>query len=139
MMIFQIKKTTFVVSAGVLTPSRFKAPPQSYSDPSPFQTSLLKAFAPFIDVNSKDWQWSENSDLLLSSLPICSLISIISSSPFRGLLLTQDVVKMIIFKVNIVRPWAVSFNAGWSVCDRITSSLVRRVHEFAPHYRIIRT
>jgi hypothetical protein len=128
--IADIQKQPFVESIGLLTPSRFKSSIQSSSDRFPFFTDISFESVPndFIDVTSKDWKWD----------PSASFVPIIAPNMFldfynfqfsfsQGLpQLTQQVVKMIVFKINLYGPnGLVTLNGrivGFS--DRITSLLV---------------
>jgi hypothetical protein len=126
----KLKQQNFIDDVGILTPSRYKASVQSYSDRFPFYTEISFESVPssFIDVNSKDWKWDEQSNYIPMIAPNMFLdfynfqFSLSQNLPQ----LTQDVVKMIVFKVNINTPGGiVSFNGrvvGFS--DRITSLLV---------------
>lgn len=126
----KIKQQKFIDDVGILTPSRYKASVQSYSDRFPFYTEISFESVPssFIDVNSKDWKWDDQSNYIPMIAPNMFLdfynfqFSLSQNLPQ----LTQDVVKMIVFKVNINTPsGTVSFNGrvvGFS--DRITSLLV---------------
>jgi hypothetical protein len=57
----KIKQQPFIDDIGILTPSRYKASVQSYSDRFPFYTEISFESVPssFIDVNSKDWKWDD--------------------------------------------------------------------------------
>ena len=128
--ISKLKQQSFVEDAGILTPSRFKASIQSYSDRFPFYTDISFESVPtaFIDVNSKDWKWNEADNFIPMIAPNMFLdiynfqFSLSQNLPQ----LTQDIVKMIVFKVNInTDKGPVSFNGrivGFS--DRISSLLV---------------
>lgn len=61
--IADLKKQPFVNSFGLLTPCSFKVSGESISDRIPFTTDLFFESVPdeFIDVQSKDWSWDENS------------------------------------------------------------------------------
>ena len=52
----------FTNAVGLLSPSRFKASIQSYSERFPFYTDIAFESVPdaFIDVTSKDWKWDES-------------------------------------------------------------------------------
>ncbi len=128
--IAQLKKQSFVDEVGILTPSRFKASVESYSDRFPFSTDISFESVPssFIDVNNANWKWDENSNYI----PIIAPNMFLDFYNFQFSLsqnlpqLTQDIVKIIIFKLNIhTAKGTISFNAkivGFS--DRITSLLV---------------
>lgn len=125
-----LKKQSFVESVGLLTPSRFKASIQSYSDRFPFFTDIAFETVPndFIDVTSKDWKWSETAAFVPIIAPNMFLDFYNFQFSFSQNLpqLTHDVVKMIVFKINLYGPnGIVSFNGrvvGFS--DRISSLLV---------------
>jgi hypothetical protein len=125
-----LKKQVFVESTGSLTPSRFKASIQSSSDRFPFFTDIAFESVPkdFIDVTSKDWKWDENAAFVPIIAPNMFLDFYNFQFSFSQNLpqLTQQVVKMIVFKVNIYSPnGLVTFNGkvvGFS--DRISSLLV---------------
>jgi hypothetical protein len=140
----KLKHQPFIDDVGILTPSRFKAAVQSNSDRFPFYTeiSFESVPAPFIDVNSTEWKWEPNSDFIPMIAPNMFLDFYNFQFSFSQNLpqLTQEVVKMIVFKVIIyTNNGPVSFNArvvGFS--DRITSLLVpQEFMDFAnQHYSI---
>ena len=126
----KLKQQHFIDDIGILTASRFKASVQSNSDRFPFYTDISFESVPtaFIDVNSKDWKWKEGDDFIPMIAPNMFLdiynfqFSLSQNLPQ----LTQDIVKMIVFKVNInTDKGPVSFKGrivGFS--DRISSLLV---------------
>ena len=126
----KIKQQKFIEDVGILTPSRYKASVQSYSEMFPFYTEISFESVPasFIDVNNKDWKWNNQSNYIPMIAPNMFLdfynfqFSLSQNLPQ----LTQELVKMIVFKVNIHTPGGmVSFNGrvvGFS--DRISSLLV---------------
>jgi hypothetical protein len=126
----ELKKQSFVESVGLLTPSRFKASIQSSSDRFPFFTDIAFESVPkdFIDVTSKDWKWDESAAYVPIIAPNMFLDFYNFQFSFSQNLpqLTQGVVKMIVFKVNMYGPnGLVTFNGrivGFS--DRISSLLV---------------
>lgn len=126
----KLKRQPFIDDVGILTPSRYKASIQSYSDRFPFSTDIAFESVPasFIDVNSADWKWDENSNLIPMIAPNMFLDFYNFQFSFSQNLpqLTQDVVKMIVFKVTInTAHGPANFNGrvvGFS--DRITSLLV---------------
>ena len=128
--ISNLKQQPFVESVGLLTPSRFKASIQSSSDRFPFFTDIAFESVPndFIDVTSKDWKWSETASFVPIIAPNMFLDFYNFQFSFSQNLpqLTNAVVKMIVFKVNIYGTQGiVSFNGrvvGFS--DRISSLLV---------------
>ena len=128
--IADLKKQFFVESVGLLTPSRFKASIQSASDRFPFFTDIAFESVPndFIDVTSKDWKWDETASFVPIIAPNMFLDFYNFQFSFSQNLpqLTHQVVKMIIFKVNVYGPnGIITFNGrvvGFS--DRISSLLV---------------
>jgi hypothetical protein len=128
--ISKLKQQAFIDDIGILTPSRFKASVQSYSDRFPFSTDISFESVPanFIDVNSKEWKWNESSSFIPMIAPNMFLDFYNFQFSFSQNLpqLTQDIVKMIVFKVTIITDKGpVDFNGrivGFS--DRITSLLV---------------
>ena len=128
--ITDLKKQPFVESVGLLTPSRFKASIQSSSDRFPFFTDIAFESVPndFIDVTSKDWKWDETAAFVPIIAPNMFLDFYNFQFSFSQNLpqLTQPVVKMIVFKVNVYGPnGLITFNGrvvGFS--DRISSLLV---------------
>ena len=128
--ISKLKRQPFIDDVGILTPSRFKAAVASYSDRFPFSTDIAFESVPasFIDVNSKDWVWNEQRNFIPMIAPNMFLDFYNFQFSFSQNLpqLTQDIVKMIVFKVTInTDNGPVYFNGrivGFS--DRITSLLV---------------
>ncbi|MEN9684965.1 MAG: hypothetical protein RLZZ28_751 [Bacteroidota bacterium] len=125
-----IKNQPFVEKVGLLTPSRFKASIQSSSDRFPFFTDIAfeSVGAEFIDVQSSGWDWKETSPYIPIIAPNMFLDFYNFQFSFSQNLpqLTQQVVQMIVFKVNVYTPNGIlSFNGrvvGFS--DRISSLLV---------------
>ena len=125
-----LKKLPYIDAIGILTPSRFKSGIQSYSDRFPFYTDISFESVPagFIDVNPKEWKWDTTDHFIPMIAPNMFLdiynfqFSLSQNLPQ----LTQEIVKMIVFKVNIYTDKGlVSFNGrivGFS--DRISSLLV---------------
>ncbi len=127
----ELKKQSFVESVGLLSPSRFKASIQSNSTRFPFYTDIAFESVPndFIDVTSKDWKWDETMPFVPVIVPNMFLDFYNFQFSFSQNLpqLTQGVVKMIVFKINLYGGpgGVVSFNGrvvGFS--DRISSLLV---------------
>lgn len=100
-----IKIQPFTEAIGVLQTSRFKASIQSSSDVFPFYTDIAFESVPdaFLDVNTKEWNWDENSAYVPIIVPGMFLdIYNFQFSLSQGLpQLTRDVVKMIFFNVNV--------------------------------------
>ncbi len=128
--IAELKSQDFVESVGLLIPSRFKASIQSISDQFPFYTEISFESVPneFIDVNSRDWKWDDKQNQVPIIMPGMFLDFYNFQFSFSQSLpqLTQDVVKMIVFRINLTGPNGTrSFNGrvvGFS--DRISSLLV---------------
>ncbi len=100
-----IQAQPFVESLGNIVPSRFKAAIQSNSDRFPFYTDIAFESVPseFLDITTKDWTWTEQSNYLPIIVPNQFLdiynfqFSISQNLPQ----LTPAVVKMLVFKVTI--------------------------------------
>lgn len=126
----QLKKQPFVSSLGLLTPSRFKASIQSSSDRFPFYTDIAFESVPndFIDVNTEHWHWSETDPYIPIIAPNMFLDFYNFQFSFSQNLpqLTQQVVKMLVFNVNIYGPNGQLTLKGRVVgfSDRISSLLV---------------
>ena len=128
--IAELKKQNFVESVGILTPGEFKISLESLSDQIPFQTDFAFEAVPddFIDINSKDWNWNEQSSYLPLIIPNMFLdIYNFQFSISQGMpQLTQEQLKAITFRVNIQSPHGnIAYAArviGFS--DRISSMLV---------------
>ena len=103
-----LQKQPFVKAVGLLIPSRFKASIQSYSERFPFYTDIAFETVPddFIDVAGKDWHWDESSPYVPIIVPNLFLDFYNFQFSFSQNLpqLTPDVVKMILFKVNLQGP-----------------------------------
>ncbi|MBI2283868.1 MAG: hypothetical protein HYU71_09185 [Bacteroidetes bacterium] len=125
-----LRKQDFVESVGLLTPSHFKASIQSASDRFPFYTDIAFESVPqeFIDIAARDWKWDEHALFVPIIAPNMFLDFYNFQFSFsQGLpQLTQQVVKMIVFKINLHGPnGMVTLNGrvvGFS--DRISSLLV---------------
>ncbi len=128
--IADLRKQSFVESVGLLTPSRFKASIQSASDRFPFYTDIAFESVPseFIDVTGKDWIWNETSQFVPIIVPNMFLDFYNFQFSFSQSLpqLTQQVVKMIVFNVNVYGPGGMITLRGRVVgfSDRISSLLV---------------
>lgn len=68
--IADLKKQPFVEATGVLTPSRFKVSAHG-NDRIPFYTDLFFESVPddFLDVQSKDWKWNDQSKFIPMIVP----------------------------------------------------------------------
>lgn len=98
-----LKNQPFTESIGKLTASRFKASIQSNSSLFPFYTDIAFESVPeeFIDVNTNDWHWDEQSHFLPIIVPNQFLDFYNFQYSFSQNLpqLTTQVVKMVSFKV----------------------------------------
>jgi hypothetical protein len=125
-----LRKQVFVESVGLLTPSRFKASIHSNSDRFPFYTDIAFESVPddFIDVTSKDWKWDEASSYVPIIAPNMFLDFYNFQFSFSQNLpqLTQQVVKMIVFRINVYGEKGLTVFNGKIVgfSDRISSLLV---------------
>ena len=137
----QLKKQGFLDEVGILTPSRYKASIQSNSDRFPFYTDIAFESAPasFIDVYDQHWTWDESSSFIPMIAPnmFLDFYNFEFSQSQNLPQLTQDVVKMIVFKVNIQTVQGpASFNGrivGFS--DRISSLIVpQEFMDYANHH-----
>jgi hypothetical protein len=125
-----LRKQAFVESVGLLTPSRFKASIQSNSDRFPFYTDIAFESVPddFIDVTSKDWKWDQTSSYVPIIAPNMFLDFYNFQFSFSQNLpqLTQQIVKMIVFRINVYGDKGLTVYDGRIVgfSDRISSLLV---------------
>jgi hypothetical protein len=127
--IADLKKQPFVEAIGALTPSRFKVS-GSGGEHIPFYTELFFESVPddFLDVQSKDWKWDDNSQFIPMIVPNTFLdmynFGFATSQSLPQL--SQDLVMSLPIQVNITGPQGtVHYYArvvGFS--DRITSVLV---------------
>lgn len=129
--ITHLRQQPFTESVGLMRNSAFKASIQSISDRFPFYTDVAFESVPdsFLDVNSKDWHWTAGEDMVPIVIPTMFLdIYNFQFALSQGLpQLTPEVVKMIVFRINLYTPagTAVSMRGrvvGFS--DRISSMLV---------------
>lgn len=126
----QLAQQPFVDAVGVLTPSRFKASIESKSSSFPFYTdiSFESVGADFIDIPGVEWTWQEQSDYIPIIVPNQFLDFYNFQFSFSQNLpqLSTNILKMLVFKVNIYGPkGAISLNGkivGFS--DRIAALLV---------------
>lgn len=128
--IADLKKQPFVDATGLLTPSRFKVSAQSVSNRIPFYTDFFFESVPneFIDVQSADWKWDDNSQYIPMIVPNMFLTMYnFGFAPSQGLpQLSPELVKSLLIQINITGPAGkVSYYGkvvGFS--DRISSVLV---------------
>lgn len=66
-----LKQQSFVEKIGTLTPSRFRVGVQSISKRIPFYSDFFFESVPneFLDVNTPDWNWNENSNFIPMIIP----------------------------------------------------------------------
>ncbi|TKK68552.1 FtsX-like permease family protein [Ilyomonas limi] len=124
-----LKQQPFVEAVGVLTPSRFKVS-ASGGQHIPFYTELFFESVPndFLDVQSKDWKWDDNSQFIPMIVPNTFLdmynFGFATSQDLPQL--SQQLVMSLPIQVNITGPQGVvqyyARVVGFS--DRITSVLV---------------
>lgn len=128
--IYDFKKQNFVQEVSVITPSAFKASLQSSSERFPFYTDISFESVPssFIDVNTKDWSWNTDADFVPIIAPNMFLDFYNFQFAFSQNMpqLTPDIVKMIVFNVNVQTAIGTKQFQGRIVgfSNRITSLLV---------------
>ncbi|MCX6210785.1 MAG: hypothetical protein NTZ59_15100 [Bacteroidetes bacterium] len=124
------KKQNFVQEVSIITPSRFKASLQSNSERFPFYTDISFESVPssFIDVNTANWNWTEDADFVPIIAPNMFLDFYNFQFAFSQNMpqLTPDIVKMIVFNVNVQTAIGNKQYKGRIVgfSNRITSLLV---------------
>ncbi len=102
-----LKKQPFVEAIGALTPSRFKVS-ASGGEHIPFYTELFFESVPndFLDVQSKDWKWDDNSQFIPMIVPNTFLdmynFGFATSQSLPQL--SQDLVMSLPIQVNITGP-----------------------------------
>lgn len=126
-----LKKQPFTDATGVLTSSRFKVSAQSTSNRIPFYTDFFFESVPneFIDVQSADWKWDDNSTYIPMIVPNMFLTMFnFGFAPSQNLpQLSPELVKSLPVQINIVSPNGTKVSyvgkvVGFS--DRIASVLV---------------
>ena len=127
--IANLKQQPFIEAVGALTPSRFKVS-ASGGEHVPIYTELFFESVPddFLDVQSKDWKWDDNSQFIPMIVPNTFLdMYNFGFATSQGLpQLSQELVMSLPIQVNITgKQGTVQYYArvvGFS--DRITSVLV---------------
>lgn len=124
-----LKKQPFIEEMGVLTANRFKVS-ASGGEHIPFYTELFFESVPddFLDVQSKDWKWDDNSQFIPMIVPNTFLdmynFGFATSQSLPQL--SQELVMSLPIQVNITGPQGIVHYyarvVGFS--DRITSVLV---------------
>ncbi len=126
-----LKKQPFVDAVGNISPGRYKASIESLIKAFPFYTDIAfeSVGNDFIDVNTKDWQWTENSNFIPMIIPNMFLdIYNFQFSVSQGYpQITPDALKMLSFRVNLYNAYGQTQSytgriVGFS--DRISSVLV---------------
>jgi hypothetical protein len=127
----KLKAQPFIDAVGTISPSKFKASIESYTQNFPFRTDIAfeSVQDDFIDVNSEEWKWDENSSFIPMIIPNMFLdmynfqFSISQNFPQ----ITPTVLKTISFKVSMFGPdGSVQSHTGRIVgfSDRISSVIV---------------
>ncbi|MEP6513785.1 MAG: hypothetical protein ABJA79_07940 [Parafilimonas sp.] len=128
--ITDLKKQPFVEEIGMLTPSRFKVAAQSISNRLPFYTDLFFESVPdeFIDVQTEEWKWNENSAFIPMIIPnmFLDMYNFGFATSQNLPQLSQELVKNIPIQIDITTPQGVVNYYGKVVgfSDRISSVLV---------------
>jgi hypothetical protein len=127
----EIKQQPFIDAVGNISGGRYKASIESLIQAFPFYTDIAfeSVQDEFIDVNSKDWKWSENSSFIPMIIPNMFLdIYNFQFSISQGFpQITPETLKMMNFRVNLYHQNGQQENyigriVGFS--DRISSVLV---------------
>ena len=125
-----LKQQSFVEKIGTLTPSRFRVGVQSVSKQIPFYTDFFFESVPneFLDVNSPDWQWNENSSFIPMIIPnmFLDMYNFGFAQSQHLPQLSQDLVKNLPVQIDIQTPTGIVNYYGKVVgfSDRISSVLV---------------
>ena len=125
-----LKQQPFVEKMGTLTPSRFRVGVQSVSKQIPFYTDFFFESVPneFLDVNSPDWQWNENSSFIPMIIPnmFLDMYNFGFAQSQHLPQLSQDLVKNLPVQIDIQTPTGIVNYYGKVVgfSDRISSVLV---------------
>jgi hypothetical protein len=125
-----LKQQPFVEKIGTLTPSRFRVGVQSISKQIPFYTDFFFESVPdeFLDVNSPDWQWNENSNFIPMIIPnmLLDMWNFGFAQSQHLPQLSQDLVKALPVQIDIKTPAGVVNYYGKVVgfSDRVSSVLV---------------
>ncbi len=127
----KLQQQPFIDAVGNISPGRFKASIESYTQNFPFKTDIAFESVPnaFIDVNNEDWKWDENSSFIPMIIPNMFLdIYNFQFSVSQGYpQITPAALKTVSFKVNMAAPnGSVQSYTGRIVgfSDRISSVLV---------------
>ncbi len=125
-----LKQQSFVEKIGTLTPSRFRVGVQSISKQIPFYTDFFFESVPneFLDVNTPDWQWNENSSFIPMIIPnmFLDMYNFGFAQSQHLPQLSQDLVKNLPVQIDIQTPNGIVNYYGKVVgfSDRISSVLV---------------
>jgi hypothetical protein len=125
-----IKKQPFTEAVGVLTANRFKVSAQSISERIPFYTDMFFESVPdeFIDVQSSDWKWTEQSTYIPMIVPnsFLDMYNFGFATSQNLPQLSQELVKNLPVQLNLQTPNGIVKTYGKVVgfSDRISSVLV---------------
>jgi hypothetical protein len=125
-----LKQQPFVEKIGMLTPSRFRVGVQSVSKQIPFYTDFFFESVPneFLDVNTPDWQWNENSSFIPMIIPnmFLDMYNFGFAQSQHLPQLSQDLVKNLPVQIDIQTQNGIVNYYGKVVgfSDRISSVLV---------------
>jgi hypothetical protein len=125
-----LKQQPFVEKIGTLTPSRFRVGVQSVNKQIPFYTDFFFESVPneFLDVNTPDWQWNENSSFIPMIIPnmFLDMYNFGFAQSQHLPQLSQDLVKNLPVQIDIQTPTGIVNYYGKVVgfSDRISSVLV---------------
>lgn len=125
-----LKQQPFVEKIGTLIPSRFRVGVESISKQVPFYTDFFFESVPneFLDVNTPDWQWNENSSYIPMIIPnmLLDMYNFGFAQSQHLPQLSQDLVKNLPVQIDIQTPNGIVNYYGKVVgfSDRISSVLV---------------
>lgn len=128
--ISDLKQQPFVEKIGTLTPSRFRVGVQSISKEIPFYTDFFFESVPdeFLDVNTPDWKWNENSSYIPMIIPnmFLDMYNFGFAQSQHLPQLSQDLVKNLPVQIDIQTANGIVNYYGKVVgfSDRISSVLV---------------
>ena len=124
-----LKKQPFIDAVGIVEPSRFKIT-ASAGNTLPFYTDLFFESVPdnFLDVNSADWQWNDQSQYIPIVIPntFLDLYNFGFAASQNLPQLSQDLIKNIPIQLSIQTPTGIKnyFAKIVGFSDRISSILV---------------
>ena len=127
--IADLRKQPFVEAVGILTPSRFQVSASGGAH-IPLYTELFFESVPddFLDVQSKDWKWDDNSQFIPMIVPnsFLDMYNFGFATSQNLPQLSQELVMSLPIQINITGPQGTTQYFGRVVgfSDRITSVLV---------------